>query len=321
VSFISNDAACAAFATEVCMKAKDCIAIALVLFSVGAQAQPTTLSGTLKKIKETGQVTLGVRESSIPFSYQDDKQVYRGYSIDLCARIVASIKAKLGMEKLEVKQVPITSATRIPLMVNQTIDLTCGSDANTVDRQRQVAFSWTTFIGNEAVVSKKSSNIRTVDDLKGKTVVSTSGSTDVKLVNDLNKERNLDLKVLVGADHGASFMMMDTGRASAFVMTDILIASLVANSKNSDQFQTFIVDVMPVEPWALMMRRDDPEFRGVVNETLAGLFRSGEIKALYSKWFESDLPYLAMNLRIPMSPKLRQAFAVPNDSGDPKDYK
>lgn len=303
------------------MKSNRWGAAALTLACMLGAAHGAPLTGTLKKIKETGAITLGVRETSVPFSYQDDKQVYRGYSIDLCARIVENIKSRLGMDRIEVKQLPITSATRIPLMVNQTIDLTCGSDANTLDRQRQVAFSWTTFIGNEAVVSKKSANIRKLDDLKGRTVVSTSGSTDVKLVNDINKERGLDMRVLVGPDHSASFMMMDTGRASAFVMTDILVASQVASAKSPDDYHTFIVDVMPIEPWALMMRRDDPEFRGLVNDTLAGLFRSGEIKTLYTQWFESPLPYLGVNLRIPMSPKLQRAFVTPNDSGEPKDYK
>ena len=288
----------------------------LAVVSAGAQE----LTGTLKKIKDTGTITLGVRESSIPFSYLDDKQAYRGYSIDMCSKIVTAIQKQLGTN-VAVKMVPVTSATRIPLMVNGTIDITCGSDANTVERQKQVAFSWTTFIGNEAMVAKKSANINGVADLKGKTVVSTSGSTDIKHINDLNKARNLGMKLVVAPDHGASFLTMETGRADVFIMTDILIASLVANSKSPGDYSINIADEMPVEPWALMMRRDDPAFRKAVNDVISETFRSGEIKQLYAKWFQSPLPYLNVNLNIPMSQKLQTAIATPNDSGDPKDYK
>jgi len=279
------------------------------------------LTGTLKKIKETGSITLGVRESSIPFSYLDDKQAFRGYSIDLCARITAEIQRRLGLKTLDVKLQPITSATRIPLMTNGTIDLTCGSDANTLDRQKQVAFSYTTFIGNSSFVAKKSSKVNSVNDLKGKTVVSTSGSTDVKQITDLSKERDLGLKVVVGPDHGASFAMMETGRATAFVITDILAASQLANAKNPGDFAITIIDEIPVEPWALMMRKDDPAFKALVDGVLADTFKSGEIKKLYATWFQSPLPTLNVNLGIAMSKKLQNAVAIPNDSGDPKDYK
>lgn len=285
-----------------------------------ASASADELNGTLKKIKETGSITLGVRESSIPFSYLDDKQAYRGYSIDMCQKIVAAVQKQLGMATLNVKMQPITSATRIPLMVNGTIDITCGSDANTLDRQKQVAFSHTTFVGNEAMVSKKSANINTAQDLKGKTVVSTSGSTDVKHINDLNKARDLGMKVNLAPDHAASFLALETGRADVFIMTDILIASLVANSKTPNDYNIKVVDEMPVEPWALMMRRDDPAFRKLVNDVIGETFRSGEINQLYAKWFQSPLPYLNINLNIPMSRKLKAVIAKPSDSGDPKDY-
>ena len=288
----------------------------LTLFSAAAQE----LTGTLKKIRVTGTITLGVRDSSIPFSYLDDKQAYRGYSIDLCSRIVAAVQKQLGMTSLAVKMQPITSATRIPLMVNGTIDITCGSDANTVERQKQVAFSWTTFVGNEAMVSRKSANINTANDLKGKTVVSTSGSTDIKHINDLNKARDLGMKLTVAPDHGASFLTLETGRADVFIMTDILIASLVASSKAPNDYNIKVVDEMPVEPWALMMRRDDPAFRKVVNDVIAEAFRTGEMSRLYTKWFQSPLPSLNINLNIPMSSKLKAVIAKPNDSGDPKDY-
>lgn len=294
------------------------IGLCATLTFVSASAQE--LTGTLKKIKETGSITLGVRESSIPFSYLDNQQAYRGYSIDLCSQIVRAIQKQLALPTLNVKLQPVTSATRIPLMVNGTIDLTCGSDANTVDRQRQVAFSWTTYVGNEAMVSKKSANINTVADLKGKTVVTTSGSTGPQLINDLNKARDLGMKLAVAPDHAAAFLVMDTGRADAFIMTDILVASLVASSKAPNDYDIKVVEEMPLEPWALMMRRDDPAFRKVVNDVIAETFHTGEINQLYTKWFQSTLPYLNTNLNIPMSRRLKAAIAKPNDSGDPKDY-
>ncbi|WP_236109275.1 amino acid ABC transporter substrate-binding protein [Pandoraea fibrosis] len=266
-------------------------------------------------------MTLGVRESSVPFSYLDDKQVYRGYSIDACMKIVDAVKAKVGLPNLNVKYQPITSATRIPLMLNQTIDLTCGSDANTLDRQRQVAFSYTLYVGNEAAASLKRSNIRTLDDLRGKTVVTSSGTTDIAHINELNQQDGLGMKLTVAADHAASFMTMSSGRAVAFIITDILAASQIANAKNPDDYVMWNIEKMPVEPWALMMRRNDPQFRALVNDTLADMFKSGQMNALYQKWFESTLPSLGINLRIPMSEKLKHAIAVPNDSGDPKDYK
>ncbi|MFM0045420.1 amino acid ABC transporter substrate-binding protein [Paraburkholderia sediminicola] len=288
---------------------------------LGTSARGEELTGTLQKIKESGTVTLGVRESSVPFSYLDDKQAYRGYSIDACMKIVDAIKSKVGLPKLSVKYQAITSATRIPLMLNQTIDLTCGSDANTLDRQRQVAFSYTTYVGNEVAASLKSSNIRTLDDLRGKTVVTSSGTTDIAHINELNQQDHLGMKLTVAADHSASFMTMSSGRASVFIITDIIAGSQIANAKNPDEFLMWNIEKMPVEPWALMMRRDDPQFTALVNGVLAGMFKSGEMNALYRKWFESPLPSLGINLRIPMSDKLRRAMAVPTDSGDPKDYK
>lgn len=295
--------------------------LSTAVFWLAPGARAENLTGTLQKIKETGTITLGVRESSVPFSYLDDKQVYRGYSIDACMKVVEAVKARIGLQTVSVKYQPITSATRIPLMLNQTIDLTCGSDANTPDRQRQVAFSYTTYVGNEAAASLKSSNIRTLDDLRGKTVVTSSGTTDIAHINELNQQDHLGMKLTVASDHAASFMTMSSGRASAFIITDILAASQIANAKNPDDFVMWNIEKMPVEPWALMMRRDDPQFRSLVNGVLADLFKSGEMATMYNKWFNSPLPALGINLRIPMSEKLKHAMAAPNDSGDPKDYK
>lgn len=290
--------------------------VGIIPLSVAAQ----DLSGTLKKIKDSGVITLGVRESSIPFSYMDDEQNYQGYSIEICKRITQRIQETLGGDELDVRMLPVTSATRIPLMVNGTIDITCGSDANTLERQKQVAFSYTTYVGHASFVSKKDSGITSIEDLKGKVVASTSGTTDVQLLADLNDEKDLGMSITVGPDHINAFMMMDTGRASAFAMTDILVASLIANARNPDDYSMYLIDALPVEPWSLMLRRDDPQFKELVDGVLGDLFETGEINQLYNTWFESELPSLGINLNIPMSARLEHAIANPTDSGNPDDY-
>ncbi|MBI1771622.1 MAG: transporter substrate-binding domain-containing protein, partial [Burkholderiales bacterium] len=177
-----------------------------------AQAQET---GTLKKIKDTGTITLGVRDSSNPFSYLDDKQSYQGYSIDLCLKIVTAVQKQLGLTSLNVKMNPVTSATRIPLMANGTIDLECGSTTNNVERQKQVAFAPTTFVTANRILSKKSSGIKTLADLKGKAVVSTSGTSNLKQLTQLNADQNLGINILPAKDHAEAFLMVETGRAVA----------------------------------------------------------------------------------------------------------
>src|SRR5215831_4364054 len=195
------------------------------------------LTGTLKKVKDTGTITLGHRESSVPFSYYDDKQQVVGYAMDLCGRIVERLKSELKLAKLDVKLNPVTSATRIPLMANGTIDLECGSTTNNLERQKQVSFTITHFVTANRFVSKKAANLKTVDDLKGKTVASTSGTTNIKQITELNTEKNLGLNILPAKDHAEAFLMVETGRAAAFVMDDILLYSLVAGSKAPKDYE------------------------------------------------------------------------------------
>lgn len=287
---------------------------------IAASAHAQEFVGTLKKIKDSGSISLGVNEASIPLSYLDNKQSYQGYTVDLCMIIAAKIKDRLGMKTLDINMKPITSSTRIPLIVNGTVDITCGSSANTLERQKQVSFSSTIFIGNSSFVSKKASKINSLGDLKGKTIVSTSGASDIKQAADLSKELNLGLNILVASDHSNSFLMMETDRAAAFFMTDILVAGLVASSKSPDSYSIQIIEQLPVEAWGLIVRRDDPQFKKLVDDTLAETFKSGEINRLYTKWFQSTLPTLGINLNIPMSKKLKAAIANPTDSGDPKTY-
>jgi glutamate/aspartate transport system substrate-binding protein len=291
--------------------------IALIFVSVPAFAQE--LTGTLKKIKDTGAITLGHRESSVPFSYYDDNQRVIGYAMDLCYRIVDAVKSNLKIDKLEVKLNPVTSATRIPLIANGTVDLECGSTTNNLEREKQVSFTITHFVTANRFVSKKSSNFKTVDDLKGKTIVSTSGTTNIKQINEIGAQRNLSLNIIAAKDHAEAFLMVETDRAAAFVMDDILLYSLVATSKSPGDY-VISADALSVEPYAIMLRRDDPAFKKVVDDEMTATFKSGAINAIYEKWFLKPIPPKDVNLNVPMSPTFKKVVASPTDTGDPAWY-
>jgi len=295
----------------------------LALLVAGAMTGATgaqELTGTLKKIKERGSITLGHRDTSIPFSYYDDKQQVIGYAMDICYKVVDAIKAELKMPKIDVKLNPVTSATRIPLMANGTIDLECGSTTNNLERQKQVAFATTHFVTANRFVSKKASNLKTVNDLKGKTVVSTSGTTNIKQANEINVEKKLGMSIIAAKDHAESFLTVETGRAVAFFMDDILLYSLVANSKNPSEW-VISSDALSVEPYGIMMRKDDPGFKKTVNGAINGLYKSGEINKIYAKWFLRPVPPKGINLNVQMTEVFKKVVANPTDSGDPKDYK
>jgi len=295
----------------------------LALLVAGAMTGATgaqELTGTLKRIKERGSITLGHRDTSIPFSYYDDKQQVIGYAMDICYKVVDAIKAELKMPKIDVKLNPVTSATRIPLMANGTIDLECGSTTNNLERQKQVAFATTHFVTANRFVSKKASNLKTVNDLKGKTVVSTSGTTNIKQANEINVEKKLGMKIIAAKDHAESFLTVETGRAVAFFMDDILLYSLVANSKNPSEW-VISSDALSVEPYGIMMRKDDPGFKKTVNGAINSLYKSGEINKIYAKWFLRPVPPKGINLNVQMTEVFKKVVANPTDSGDPKDYK
>ena len=276
-------------------------------------------SGTLKKIKETGVITLGVRDSSDPFSYLDDKQSYQGYSIDICMKVVGQVRNSLGMSELKVKMNQVTSATRIPLMANGTIDLECGSTTNNMERQKQVAFAPTTFVTANRILSKKSANIKTLADLKGKSVVSTSGTANLKQLTTLNADQNLGINILTAKDHAEAFLMVETGRAVAWVMDDILLASHAAKSKNPADYEVS-KEALSVEPYGIMMRKDDPAFKKAVDTAVANLMRSGDINQIYNKWFMQPIPPKGITLNVPMSDQLKAVIAKPTDSGEPSAY-
>ena len=278
--------------------------------SAGAQ-EPT---GTLKKIKDTGVVKVGHRDSSIPFSYLDDKQKPIGYGVDICMKIVDKIKTELKMPKLRVEFVPVTSQTRIPILTGGNIDIECGSTTNSVERQKQVAFAPTYFVTGTKLLVKKSSGIKGYDDLKGKTVVVTQGTTNERAMKAYNDEKKLGINFIPAKDHAESFLAVDTGRAAAFPMDDILLYSLRASAKNPADYQV-IGEFLSDDPYAIMLRRDDPAFKKLVDSTVAGLYKSGEINKIYKKWFESKIPPKSINLGFPMSEGLKEAIKNPNDTG------
>ena len=287
--------------------------------SATAESAELALNGTLRKIKETGAITLAHREFSVPFSYYDDKQQPVGYAMDLCYRIVDAVKKELRLDKLEVKLNPVTAAMRIPLITNGTVDLECGSTTNNLERQRQVAFTITHFVTANRFVAKKTSNLKTVDDLKGKTVVSTSGSTNIKQITEINGQRNLGMNILNAKDHPEAFLMVETDRAAAFVMDDIILHGIVASAKTPAAYQ-ISADPLSVDPYAIMLRRDDAAFKKVVDGAMIAMYKSGEINAIYDKWFLRPIPPKNINLNVPMGAAFKKVVGNPTDSGDPAAY-
>ncbi|MEW6643410.1 MAG: amino acid ABC transporter substrate-binding protein [Pseudomonadota bacterium] len=291
---------------------------ALALGAGPAAAQQ--LTGTLKNIKDTGAITIGYRDSSIPFSYLDDNQKPVGFAMDICYRIVDAVKKELKLDKLEVKLNPVTSATRIPLMANGTIDLECGSTTNNAERQKQVSFTNTHYLTASRFISKKSSNLNSIADLKGKTVVSTSGTTNIKQLNEVNAARGLGINIVPAKDHAEAFLMVETDRAVAFVMDDILLASLAAGSKDPDAYVISKDAFSKPEPYGIMVRKDDPAFKKVADDATAAFYKSPEGAKLYGKWFTQKIPPKGLNLNVPMGPEQKKAFAEPSDSPDPDAY-
>jgi glutamate/aspartate transport system substrate-binding protein len=295
----------------------------LVLTAVlcGTQANAEELTGTLKNIKDTGAITIGYRDSSIPFSYLDDSQKPVGFAIDICYKVVEAVKKELKLDKLEVKLNPVTSSTRIPLLANGTIDLECGSTTNNADRQKQVAFTNTHFLTASRFVSKKASKIGSIDDLKGKTVASTSGTTNIRQLTEANAGRNLGVNIIPAKDHAEAFLLVETDRAAAFVMDDVLLASFVAGSKEPDAYVISKDAFSKPEPYGIMVRKDDPAFKKVVDDATAALYQGGEGERLYNKWFMQKIPPKGLNLNVPISAELKHEFTKPSDSPDPDSYK
>jgi len=283
------------------------IATALACALLAAPALAQELAGTLKKVKDSGTITIGHRETSIPFSYLDEKQQPIGYSMDICAAVVEEVKKELGLATLNVKFNPVTSQTRIPLMANGTIDIECGSTTNTLARQKQVAFAPVTFVTGTKLLVKKSSRVKSYKDLKGKTVVVTQGTTNERAIKALSDKESLGIKFLNAKDHAESFLTVESGRAVAFSMDDILLYGLLAKAKNPKDFDV-VGDYLSYDPYGLMFRNNDDAFGVVVRRAVARLMGdpgqcNGPIKALYKKWFIDKLPS-GESMGVPMSPLL-----------------
>ncbi|GEP10518.1 amino acid ABC transporter substrate-binding protein [Methylobacterium gnaphalii] len=292
----------------------------LAAMAVNAPARAEELTGTLKKVKDSGAITIGYRDSSVPFSYLDGDQKPVGYAYEICRKVADAVKTHLKLDKLEVKLNPVTSATRIPLIANGTIDLECGSTTNNADRQKQASFTNTHFLTATRYLAKKDKKLDKIEDLKGRTVVSTSGTTNIKMINEANTARSLGLTILPAKDHAEAFLMVETGRADAFVMDDVLLASLAASSKTPDAYAISSEALSKPEPYGIMLRKDDAPFKAVVDAATSALYKSPEGKALYEKWFTQPIPPRGINLKLPMSEAMQKQFASPSDSADPAAY-
>ena len=281
-------------------------AVALAAVATGAQA-----ADTLAKIAASGKITLAYRESSVPFSYLDGGKPI-GFSVELSNAVVEAVKKKLNKPNLEVAMMAVTSQNRIPLLSNGTIDLECGSTTNNSARAKDVSFAVNHFYTGTRLLVKKSSNIKDYADLAKKTVTSTTGTTNALVMRKYNAEKNLDMDIVLAKDHADAFLLVESGRAVAFAMDDILLYGLMANAKNPAEFEV-VGEALQVEPYACMLAKDDAAFKKLVDDTFIGLMKSGEFEKMYTKWFLQPIPPKNVPLNLPMSPQLRDNIKSPND--------
>ena len=278
-------------------------------FSTGVQAQESL---TLKKIKDSGSITLGHRESSIPFSYYDDKQQVIGYSHELMLKVVDAIKAELKLAKLDTKLMPVTSANRITLVQNGTVDIECGSTTNNTERQKQVAFSTSIFVIGTKLMAKKDAGIKDYADLAGKNVVTTAGTTSERLIRKMNEEKAMKMNIISAKDHGESFLTLETGRAVAFMMDDALLYGEMAKAKKPGDW-IVTGTAQSKEAYGCMLRKDDPGFKKVVDAALTKAMTSGDAEKIYNKWFMNPIPPKGLNLSMPLSDDMKALLKAPND--------
>jgi glutamate/aspartate transport system substrate-binding protein len=289
--------------------------LALVAYAAAAAAQdqaPKAANAasaraidTLQRIRETGAMPIGVRDAAFPFSFVDERKQARGYSIDLCLRIADAVKHELGLPRLEVRYVPVSEANQIAALADGKVDLECGATSNTHERQQQVAFAYTTFVAGIRLLARKGSQISGIDDLRGKTIVVTRGTASERLMARINEQRSLKMNIVVADDHDRSFRAVDDGSAVAFPMDDVLLYGLIAKAKRPDDFEV-VGKYLSVEPYAIMLRKGEPELEALADRTLSLLFASGEIREIYARWFDTR------ELTVPMSALLKEAFAAPN---------
>ena len=267
---------------------------------------------TLQKITDSNKITVSYRESSVPFSYLIGSTKAVGFSVELTEAIIEDVRKKIKKPNLEVAYMPVTSQNRIPLLVNGTYDLECGSTTNNSARGKDVTFAVSHFYTGTRLLTKKSSGIKNYADLAKKTVSSTTGTTNAQVIRKYSADKNLDMQLILGKDHDDSLLLVETDRSVAFAMDDILLFGLMANSKNPAALEV-VGDSLQVEPYGCMLRKDDPEFKTLVDGTLTRLMKSGEFSKLYDKWFMSPIPPKGVNLNLPMSEQLKANLNTPSD--------
>jgi glutamate/aspartate transport system substrate-binding protein len=283
-------------------------------------ASAQTLTGTLQKAKETKKIIVGFQEASIPFSYLDGNQKPVGYTLDICAKIVDAVKKEITEPNLQIEYVPVTSANRIPLLINGTIDMNCASATNNEERQKQVSFVNTHFLTASKFLSKKANNIKTPADLKGKTVVSVAGSTNINQVNKVNTEQNVGMNVASAKDQLEAFLMLETDRAAAYVLDDVQLAIAAARSKDPSLYVISDYAFSKPEPYGIIIRKDDKPFKDLADKATSDLYKSPEIEVIYKKWFQSPVPPNGINFNYPLDPALAASFKNPSSSFDPDVY-
>lgn len=295
------------------MRIRHLLGTAILLMPLAAPVSAQELSGTLKKVKDSGAITMGIRESSIPLSYLNERQQPIGYHIDICNRVIEAVKQQLDLPDLTVRHQTVTSQNRIPLVVNGTVDIECGSTTNNEARRRQVDFAVTTFVTNVRMAVKKRSGITGLAQLDGRPVATTTGTTSVQLMRAHQRGRNVNFREVYGKDHADSFLLLETDRAVAFVMDDNLLAGLIATSKNPGDY-AIVGEVLNVEPIAIMIRKDDAPFKTLVDDTIKAMMKSGEVERLYQKWFLSPFPPQNVNMNFAMSDLLKELIKNPSDA-------
>ena len=287
-------------------------ALAILLSTASLTPALAQEASTLKKIKDTGSITLGHRESSIPFSYYDDKQQVIGYSHELMLKVVDAIKGELKLDKLNTRLMPVTSANRITLLQNGTVDIECGSTTNNLERQKQASFSTTIFVIGTRLLTKKTSGINDFADLAGKNVVTTAGTTSERLIRKMNEEKKMGMNVISAKDHGEAFLTLETGRAVAFMMDDALLYGEMAKAKKPGDW-TVVGTAQSEEAYGCMLRKGDTEFKKVVDAALTKAMTSGEAEKIYNKWFLNPFPPKGLNLNMPLSAEMKALYKAPND--------
>ena len=285
----------------------------LVALAAAAVCVSTVASAdTLKKIADSGKITLAYRESSVPFSYLEGAGKATGFSVEIGNAVVEAVKKRLNKPTIEVGTLAVTSQNRIPLLVNGTIDLECGSTTNNSARGKDVSFAVNYFYTGTRLLAKKSARVKDYADLAKKTVATTTGTTNAQVMRKYNEDKKLDMDIIFGKDHADSMLLVDGDRAVAFAMDDILLFGLIANAKNPADWEV-VAEPLQVEPYACMLRKDDPAFKALVDGVITGMMKSGEFEKLYSKWFMSPIPPKGTNLNLPMSQQLKDNLKAFSD--------